>query len=220
MIITNPSNRPSERFLQVINSYFIDQGYTFLKSKKSYKKTFDQGYYLLKFDFRISLFVTVNMWWSVTFEKFEKLFAQLAGNPKAYKLGFTMGHDIVHYTRWFNHPVREFPLFNNKTNEHDDFSINQAATGIINFYETYTVPYFDKYNTYEKLERYYNEGEEKHIRGLLLAKYLDRPYYLDLVEAIRKQIGISSNDSNIRMQEFFDETLNYLNHNDIKKALD
>ena len=221
MIITDPLQKPSQRFLQVIQAYFEHQGFTFQKNKKSFERHFEKGKQSVYFEFRISTLTTVNVRWHISFEKLEKLYAELIGTPKQFKSFWTVGTDMSHHTRWLNHIHMPPSLYNNATLQYDDFSINQASNTIINFYESFIVPYFENYKNYESIEKYYNEEIKAiGIKGLILAKYISRSDYRKLVEIYRNQVNARTGKKGDQDRLVLERTLELLDIKNLKDILD
>jgi hypothetical protein len=112
------------------------------------------------------------------------------------------------------------PLYDSQFLLYDDLSINKAAQKSIKNYETYVVPYFEKYTDYVNLEKFYNNFEYKQTKGLVLAKYLSLPYFDELVSIFHKQIMLRCEQEDCDELHFFHKTIEYLNKNNIKKLLD
>ncbi|MGB4843503.1 MAG: hypothetical protein WBP16_03500, partial [Ferruginibacter sp.] len=141
MIITDSTEKPSNRFIEAVKPYFESQGYSFHKSKKLFSIGFTHGTKSIGFWFRISTLTNAELNWRVQYEKLEKVCAVLRGTPRQYKSAFTVATDMANHTRWELNPEHTFNLYNEESLHYDDFSINKAAQKIIQGYESHVVPF-------------------------------------------------------------------------------
>ena len=231
MIITDPSKRPSERFIETVYEYFISQDYKFKKSEKSFIRPTDKGFEKVWLQFFTTVdLVSVSIFWSKSYIELEKIFAELKGHPKKYKTEVSICTDLSNHTRWFPNVEHTWNLFDNRTLKCDDIVLNKASKGFINGYETYVTRFFKNYDTYENLEKILNISPMKHppfsmfydrhvAFGLLLAKFFNRQD-LDMIISEYKSLANSMiKDIRLEMIQMLDKTLNFIEHNDIKNLI-
>jgi hypothetical protein len=220
MIITNSTSRPSERFLEIIYPYFSQQGYEFKKSKKLFVRTFDKGTHHVGFWFRISTLTDVTLHWGLRLEKLENVFSQILERNKRDKSTLTLGTDLPNHTRWDNPIEMPVPLYDQKTLNYDDFSINKATQKIVESYNKYVIPYFEKYSNYQNVEEHFNSFQFKGIKGLVLAKYLSKTNFEEIAFTYFSQIKQRPGGENSEEMSLFNKTIEFLSKNDIAKLID
>jgi hypothetical protein len=218
MIITDSTEKPSNRFIETVKPYFESQGYSYHKPKKLFSKEFTHGTKSIGFWFRISVLTSASLNWRIQFENLEKLCASLRGTPRQYKSAFTVATDMANYTRWEPNPKHTFYLYDEASLHYDDFSINNAAQKIIAGYEKYTVPFFDKYQDYQDLySTFSNNDGFSGMKEVLLAKYFSIPDFDKLVSKFEFEV-LRRNDK-IEIATF-QRLVQFLHKEDIKKWLD
>ena len=149
MIITDPSKRPSERFIETIFDYFISKGYAFKKSEKSFIRPTNKGFDKVSLQcFTTVNLVSVSAFWSKSYVALEKVFAILKRQPRKYKAEISICTDLSNHTRWFPGVEHTWELWDYKTLKCDDILLERAAIGFTNAYETYISRFFENFNTY------------------------------------------------------------------------
>jgi hypothetical protein len=216
MIITDPTEKPSSRFLTVIAPFFESKGYHHLKSHKSFRKTFDFGTLEIGFWFKISTLTEVWPYWHMQFEKLERLYATIQGKSKRHKLAYTIGADLANYTRWENPPKLGFELYDSQSLRYDDFSINNAMQNTIASYEDYVAPYFAKYSSYESLLDFYRKSDFRSIKEIILAKYFSLPEADKLQSQLALEVHRRDQQDEI---ESFNSLVGFLNNENLKDWL-
>lgn len=231
MIITDPTKRPSERFIEIISGYFISNGYEFKKSEKSFMRQTYLGSEKVWLQFYTTIdLVSVSIRWSKSYIELEKIFAELKGRPKKYKTEISISTDLSNHTRWIPNVEHTWDLFDRTTLKCDDIVLNKAATGFINGYETYVTPFFKNFGTYENLEKVLNMSPidhprfsmfyDKHVAfGLLLSKYFDRKDLDPIIEEYQLLANRMIKDIKVEMLHMLDKTLNFINQNDIRSLI-
>lgn len=216
MIVTDPTEKPSNRFLTAITPFFHTKGYKHMKSQKSFRKAFDFGTLEVGLWFRTSTLTEAWLYWHMQFEKLERLQAVIQGKSKKHKLNFTMGADLANYTRWENPPKLGFQLYDSKSLKYDDFSINGAVQKTIESYETYVVPYFAKYCNYEGLLQFYRKSDFRSMKEIILAKYFSLPEANELQSQLAFEVHRRNDKSEI---DSFNTLSSFLNTENLKDWL-
>lgn len=218
MVITDSTEKPSNRFIEVVKPYFESQGYSYHKSKKLFSKDFIHGTKSVGFWFRIGILTSASLNWRIQYEKLEKVCALLRGTPRQYKSVFTLATDMANYTRWEPNPEHTFYLYDETTLYYDDFSINNAAKRIIEGYDKYTAPYFDKYQNYQDLYKAFSNNDGlTGLKEILLAKYFEVIDVDKLVSKYEFEVLRRNEEAEIAM---YKRLVQFLQSEDIKKWLD
>ena len=214
MIITDPTERPSARFLQVVKPFFESQGYQFNKTKKQFQRPFSRGTHIIGFWFRIGVLTSVDLNWRIQFEKLEKVHATLLGRPRHYKSLFTLGTDLSNYTKGKEMP---YPLYDEISLYYDDFSINAASEKTIEAYKNYAEKYLEQFLEYGDIYKFYEKQDWRQTREILLSKYFSASNFEDKVETFRQEVYKRHDRTEI---ECFEKTIQFLNDQNIRGWLD
>jgi len=217
--LTDNSSRPSERFLQLVSKYLVEEGYFFIKNKKSFAKPFDKGNYVIRFDFRIGMLTSVTFSWFLFFEKLAKVNSTINGNPKAYRRLMYMPASLAIHTRWEKDFEHTWRLYDDYTSTHTDKAINLAVENFIKAYKLHVPNYFRHFEKYESLESDYNKDEFKSVPGLILAKYFKNSNFETLLETFEKQINVREHNISGEEHEILDRLKKYLQNNDIRNLM-
>jgi hypothetical protein len=225
MIITDPSQPPSKRFFEILNKYFFTANYTFKKNCFNFfcADRIDTVYItFLKWGHLVS----AQLSWSISFTALDKALKQLNGSKR--KLAdSTLATGLLNYPECRKDKVKtDFHLYDAETLQYDHFSINVAATEIINSYEKYVAPFFNKFHELRQVEKELNANPikipkfmsiEKHIiSGLILAKN----YRANSFEEISKSYEAVLDNSNYNDKKEYKimlyNAIDYLKKNNIK----
>lgn len=217
---TDSALGPSEWFLEIIKPYFFEQGFEYKKSAKKFIRKNDNGFHQVDFWFKISTYCQVSLRWGLQVDKLEKVYAEICGTPRKYKSSLTLFVDLSNYIRMENDGDHTIPLYDPNDYQYSDMSINIAAVKIRQAFEKYVVPFFEKYNNYLELERFYNEQEYKQVKGLILAKYFEREDFKDICSIFSEQIKTRNLNEDCDEMKLYHKTIDYLTRNDVKRLLD
>src|SRR5436853_3735237 len=97
MIITDPSIRPSQRFIDILLPYFSQQDYTLRAGLNEFRRQTKEGFETVSFRFYVSTLVSVDFSWAKSFLPLEKIVAFINGHPNKYKTEFTLRSDLMNY---------------------------------------------------------------------------------------------------------------------------
>lgn len=220
MIVTDPSSRPSERFLQAVTPFFAELGYELKRSKNAFEREFKYGKQFVGFWFRISQFVRVELYWSIQFLEFEKLLARINGHPKRYKSSMTVSTTLGRYQKENNVPVDDYwNLYDLNTYLYDDFSINAAADKVKGAYKTDIAPFFERISDYRSLEQYYGTFPARWNAHILLASLVDDPDIGNLIKHCFEIAEKQEPEDKDQMITRLNNTLAFIQQNDIKTLL-
>jgi hypothetical protein len=200
MILTDNILRPSERLIEILNSYFLTKGYVFNKTKKCFQKKFENRIESVYPDFinRYSL-VNVGIYFTLTFPEIWNISKKIA-NSKKRNVEDTIGVSILNYPfRITEHS--SFALYDTESGEYNDITLNLASKKFIETFELYIEPFFEKINSLKSLDLEMNSlpikrtflcHPEKHFTiGLILTKILN-PTNLETIYGEYKNYIINS----------------------------
>ena len=218
MIITDSTDKPSNRFIEVVKPYFESQGFSYHKSKKHFSRDFTHGTQTIGFWFRIGILTDASLHWSIQFEKLEKICAVIRGTPRKYNSSVTLATDMPNYTRWEPNPEHTFYLYDESSLLYDDFSINKAAQKIIAGYEKYTIPFFGKYQDYQDLYKSFSSNDGfTGFKEVLLSKYFEIADFDKLISKYEFEVLRRNDDLEIAL---YKGLVHFLQTKKIKKWLD
>lgn len=233
MIITDPTKRPKERFLEVVQGYFFDKGYTYKKSLNQFERVVDNRKEMVSIWYNKTInLVRATLSWAVLFPEVEKVYKKIKvedwGNDTT-----TLWTDLLNY-----HPLRktdvprDFDLYNSVDHKYDDISINNASVELIKSYEKYVEPFFEHYTNLETLEKelntiplkyhfYIGYGGRQIVIGLALAKKFQSNNFNALKSSYQDYINNDKEDEKFKqkMQKNFDSAVAFLEQNDIDKII-
>jgi hypothetical protein len=233
MIITDPSKRPKERFLEVVQDYFFKKGYAYKKSLNEFARVTDNRREMVSIWYNKTInLVRATLSWSILFPQVEEAYKKI--NVEDSKIdATTLWTDLLNY-----HPLRgkiiprDFDLYNSVDYKYDDISINKAASELIHNYEKYVEPFFEHYKDLRILERELNEIPLKHhyyigyggrhiAIGLALGKKFKKSEFDSLKASYQEYIANLEHgeDFTQKMQKFFDSAVVFLQNHDIDKII-
>ena len=229
MIITDPSKRPSERFIEVVQDYFFDKGYTYKKSHNQFARNIDNRKEMVSIFYNKTInLVRATLSWAVLFPELEKVYKKI--NVEDWQNETTtLWTDLLNY-----HPLRkldiprDFDLYNSVDHKHDDISINNAANNLIKSYEKYVEPFFEHYNDLKSLEKELNQiplqhhnfigyGGRQIALGLTLGKKYQKENFSTLKTAYQNYVDNDDEGEEFKqkMQKYFDSAIFFLDNNNI-----
>jgi len=233
MIITDPSKRPSERFIEVVQGYFFEKGYLYKKSLNQFTRTIDDRKEMTSIFYNKTInLVRATLSWSIFFPQVEKIYKKIdVENLQNYTT--TLWTDLLNYLPLRKTGIpRDFDLYNSFDHKYDDFSINNAALELIKSYETYVEPFFDHYKELQILEKelnrlplshhyYIGYGGRQIAIGLILGKKFQSESFSLLKNAYQEYIinDKEGEEFKQKMQKYFDSAINFLDQNDIDKII-
>lgn len=159
MLITDPTLKPSERLLVVLEQSFSKDGYELTKSNKTFSRKFEYGIERIHVDLYTTIaLVDASLGFSKTFLLIEKIHSLIFGTGKKYKNEKTIFSDL---TNWYmNNKIqnveRQHHLFNAGSedfeNLYTDSSINEAANFLYKKYKETIEPIFGSIQTIQDLD--------------------------------------------------------------------
>ena len=233
MIITDPTKRPKERFIEVVQDYFFAKGYTYKKSLNQFERVIDNRREMVSIWYNKTInLVRATLSWAILFPEIEKIYTKI--NVEDWQNKTTsLWTDLLNY-----HPLRktnvpsDFELYNSADQQYDDISINNAASELIKHYEKYVEPFFDHYQNLQTLERelntiplqhhfYIGYGGRQIAIGLALGKKFHPDSFNSLKTSYQEYINIDKEGEEFKqkMQKYFDSTIKFLEQNDIDKII-
>ena len=233
MIITDPTKRPKERFIEVVQDYFFAKGYTYKKSLNQFERVIDNRKEMVSIWYNKTInLVRATLSWAILFPEIEKIYTKI--NVEDWQNKTTsLWTDLLNY-----HPLRktnvpsDFELYNLADQQYDDISINNAASELIKNYEKYVEPFFDHYQNLQTLERelntiplqhhfYIGYGGRQIAIGLALGKKFHPDSFNSLKTSYQEYINIDKEGEEFKqkMQKYFDSTIKFLEQNDIDKII-
>ena len=233
MIITDPTKRPKERFIEVVQNYFFAKGYTYKKSLNQFERVIDNRKEMVSIWYNKTInLVRATLSWAILFPEIEKIYTKI--NVEDWQNKTTsLWTDLLNY-----HPLRktnvpsDFELYNSADQQYDDISINNAASELIKNYEKYVEPFFDHYQNLQTLERelntiplqhhfYIGYGGRQIAIGLALGKKFHPDSFNSLKTSYQEYINIDKEGEEFKqkMQKYFDSTIKFLEQNDIDKII-
>jgi len=232
MIITDPTKRPKERFIEVVQDYFFAKGYAYKKSLNQFERVIANRKEMVSIWYNKTInLVRATLSWAILFPEVEKIYTKI--NVEDWQNKTTsLWTDLLNY-----HPLRksdiprDFDLYNSD-HQYDDISINNAASELIKSYEKYVEPFFDHYQNLKTLERelntiplqhhfYIGYGGRQIAIGLTLGKKF-HPNNFDLLKtSYQEYINNDKEDEEFKkkMQRYFDSTVEFLEQNNIDKII-
>jgi hypothetical protein len=232
MIITDPTKRPKERFIEVVQGYFFSKGYAYKKSLNQFERVIGNRKEMVSIWYNKTInLVKATLSWAILFPEVEKFYTRINVEDWQNKRT-TLWTDLLNY-----HPLRksdilrDFDLYNSD-HQYDDISINNAALELIKSYEKYVEPFFEHYHNLQTLERELNTTPLKHhfyigyggrqiAIGLTLGKIF-HPKNFDLLKtSYQEYINNDNEDEEFKkiMQKYFDSTVAFLEQNTIDKII-
>jgi hypothetical protein len=233
MIITDPSKRPKERFIEVVKGYFFEKGYAYKKSINQFERVLDNRKEMVSIWYNKTInLVRATLSWAILFPQVEKIYKTISVED-GQNSTTTLWTDLLNY-----HPLRktdvprDFDLYNTGDYQYDDVSINNAASELIKSYEKYVEPFFEHYNDLLTLEKELNEkplhhhfyigfGGRQIVIGLVLGKKFQRNNFGSLKDAYQEYIDNDEYGEEFKqkMQKYFDSAISFLEYNDIDKII-
>ena len=146
MIITDPTKRPKERLIEVLQDYFFAKGYAYKKHLNQFERVVDNRKEMSSIWYNKTInLVSATLSWAILFPEVEKIYTKI--NVEDWQNKTTsLWTDLINY-----HPLRKtdvpraFDLYNSVDYQYDDISINKAASELIENYEKYVEPFFEHY---------------------------------------------------------------------------
>jgi hypothetical protein len=233
MIITDPTKRPKERFLEVVQDYFFDKGYAYKKSLNQFERVVGNRKEMVSIWYNKTInLVSATLSWAILFPEIERIYTKV--NVEDWQNKTTsLWTDLLNY-----HPLRktdvprDFALYNSVDYHYDDISINKAAFELIENYEKYVEPFFEHYKDLQTLEKELNEKPLRHhffigdggrhiAIGLTLGKKFQSDTFNSLKYAYQEYINSGENGEEFKqqMQKYFESTITFIEHNDIDKII-
>ena len=232
MIITDPTKRPKERFIEVVQDYFFAKGYSYKKSLNQFERIVDNRKEMVSIWYNKTInLVRATLSWAILFPEVEKIYTKINVEDWQNK-STTLWTDLLNY-----HPLRktdvprDFDLYNS-AQQYDDISINNAASELIKSYEKYVEPFFDNYQNLQTLERelnamplqhhfYIGYGGRQIAIGLILGKRFHPDSFNSLKTSYQEYINNDKEGEEFKqkMQKYFDCAVTFLEQNDIDKII-
>jgi hypothetical protein len=233
MILTDPTKRPKERFIEVVQDYFFAKGYTYKKSLNQFERVVDSRKEVVSIWYNKTInLVRATLSWAILFPEVEKIYTKINMEDWQNK-STTLWTDLLNY-----HPLRktdvpkDFDLYNSADHQYDDISINNAASELIKSYEKYVEPFFDHYQNLQTLEKELNAMPLQHHfyigyggRQIAIGLTLGKRYHPDNFDSLKKSyqdyINNDKEDEEFKkkMQKYFDNAVAFLEQNDIAKII-
>jgi hypothetical protein len=233
MIITDPTKRPKERFIEVVQDYFFAKGYTYKKSLNQFERVIDNRKEMVSIWYNKTInLVRATLSWAVLFPEVEKIYKKINVEDWQNKTTTTLWTDLLNY-----HPLRktdvprDFDLYNSKDYRYDDISINNASLELIKSYEKYVEPFFEHYKDLQTLEKelnsiplqphFYIGYGGRHIAiGLTLGKKFQKDNFNSLKTSYQEYInGKEGEEFKHKLQKYFESAITFLEHNDVDKII-
>ena len=233
MIITDPTKRPKERFIEVVQDYFFAKGYTYKKSLNQFERVIDNKKEMVSIWYNKTInLVRATLSWAILFPEIEKIYTKI--NVEDWQNKTTsLWTDLLNY-----HPLRktnvpsDFELYNSADQQYDDISINNAASELIKNYEKYVEPFFAHYQNLQTLEKELNTIPLQHHfyigyggRQIAIGLALGKKFYPDSFNSLKTSYQEYINNDKEgeefkqKMQKYFDSAVKFLEQNDIDKIL-
>ena len=232
MIITDPTKRPKERFIEVVQDYFFTKGYTYKKSLNQFERVVGNRKEMVSIWYNKTInLVRATLSWAILFPEVEKIYTKINVEDWQNK-STTLWTDLLNY-----HPLRktnvprDFDLYNS-AHQYDDISINNAASELIKSYEKYVEPFFDHYQNLQTLEKelnalplqhhfYIGYGGRQIAIGLILGKKFHHDSFNSLKISYQGYINNDKEDEEFKqkMQKYFDSAVTFLEQNDVDKII-
>ena len=233
MIITDPTKRPKERFIEVVQDYFFAKGYTYKKSLNQFERVIDNRREMVSIWYNKTInLVRATLSWAILFPEIEKIYTKI--NVEDWQNKTTsLWTDLLNY-----HPLRktnvpsDFELYNSADQQYDDISINNAASELIKHYEKYVEPFFAHYQNLQTLEKELNTIPLQHHfyigyggRQIAIGLALGKKFYPDSFNSLKTSYQEYINNDKEgeefkqKMQKYFDSAVKFLEQNDIDKIL-
>jgi hypothetical protein len=234
MIITDPSKRPSERFIEVVQDYFFEKGYTYKKSLNQFARNIDDRKEMVSIFYNKTInLVRETLSWSVLFPQVEKVYRKINVEEWQNNTQTTLWTDLLNYhpLRQTNIP-RDFDLYNSNEFKPDDISINNASSELIKSYEKYVEPFFAHYKDLRTLEKELNEiplhnhsyigyGGRQIAIGLTLGMKFQKDNFDSLKNLYQEYILNDKEDEKFKqqMQKYFGSAIKFLEQNDVDSLI-
>jgi hypothetical protein len=221
IIKTDPTEKPSHRFEKVLFHQLEKEGYTYLKSKNEFSKDFQFGKQVIKLSYGNQIGYIYNIEFSayIIFNELEKAFKKVFPNYA--------------WTNWTIHtnnlPWPDNWLCDKKTGQYTDKSINIVSKEFFEKVKPQIDKLFEQVNTYEKLNKIYNERplqfidylptsrlEKRIINGLILARTFEPENFNELKKGY---LNLIENYKGNDLEEIKAEVklgLDYLDNNDLR----
>jgi hypothetical protein len=180
MAVNDHTSKPSDRLIKAVSSYFNNKGFAFQKKRSLnyFERPFEYGSQSIRLEFYThSSLVKVSLAWSVHFDKLSKLIGKLYEDIKWQKCTSAIGESLGIYTRWMENVEHAWPLYDQDSLQHDDVSINKAGKKLIEAYEHFVEPYFEKNSNYTGLANFMLEAGYDSEAALIVAKFTASPKY-------------------------------------------
>jgi hypothetical protein len=231
LIITDPSKRPSERFIEIVIDYFNRSGYAFKKSSNEFIRADTNGFEKIRLTFRISTLVSVSFLWTKSFLALERIVACINQQPRKFKTEFTLLSSLLNHSLVKkDNEAFSIDLYDNQSFKHDDFALNTAAKRLIELYEKYAAPFLSRYSSYQAIEEELNKlpitstdltpfTDKRIVYGIILARYLDRPNFFEVVQGYKDYLETMDEETKMEMLDKMNKTLKYLDDNNIQLLL-
>jgi len=220
IIKTDPTERPSKRFEQVIFSNLEKEGYKYLKSKNEFSKDFQFGNQIIKISYnsQIGYIYNVEYFVHIIFNDLEKAFKKVY--PKYSWTNWTIHSHLPGTKNW---------LCDKKTGEYTDKTINNVSKEFLEKVKPEIDMLFEQTNTYEKLNNIYNSRpikfidliptsrlEKRIINGLILAKTFESHNYSEIKKEYLNLIEQYKGNDKEDIKAEIKIGLDYLENNDLR----
>jgi hypothetical protein len=233
MIITDPTKRPKERFIEVVQDYFFEKGYAYKKSLNQFERVIDNRKEMVSIWYNKTInLVRATLSWAILFPEVENVYTEINVEDWQNKTT-TLWTDLLNY-----HPLRktdvprDFDLYNSVNYQYDDISINKASLDLIKSYEKYVEPFFEHYKDLQTLESelnaiplqhhfYIGYGGRQIAIGLTLGKKFKSENFNSLKASYQEYIATDKEgeEFKLQMQKYFDSTVTFLEQHNIDKFI-
>lgn len=224
MIITDPSLSPSKRLLEVLNKFFFEKNFTFRKAR--YERVYENRIEIVyPFFLKWGHLVSGRIHWSTSFIEIEKILKQI-NESKQRIIEPTIAQNLVNYSVCRkNNGKDSFDLYDQTTHQYDNFSINRAAEDIIESYQAFISPFFNKFINLEKVENELNSlpikrtefmNIQKQITtGLILSKKYSSNNFEEISNSYKSYLANSKYTDKEEFEKKLDLTIEYLRKKEI-----